>query len=112
MLFRTPSRPPVSQVLSLPDLDPKIVEQDPALALSELGPGFVEELVVADLNMGEATALYADKSLLDGYALSSWWREGMARVKVHGRGGSLAKGKVATKLQRYENEKLEISDDF
>lgn len=71
-----------------------------------------EELVVADLNMGEATALYADKSLLDGYALSSWWREGMARVKVHGRGGSLAKGKVATKLQRYENEKLEISDDF
>ena len=26
---------------------------------------------------------YANKSLLEHYALSPWWREGMKRVKVH-----------------------------
>lgn len=37
-----------------------------------------EALVVADLDLADATAAYADKSLLDGYAHSAMWKAATA----------------------------------
>ena len=41
---------------------------------------FAEELCVHSLDLTEATALYADKSLNGDYVLSGWWREGLGVV--------------------------------
>ena len=44
--------------------------------------GTYEEVIVYHtLDMAEANALYAQKSLLDSYAMSAWWREALPRVK-------------------------------
>jgi predicted amidohydrolase len=43
--------------------------------------GVYDEAVLChELDLGEATALYAHKSLLPEYALSGWWKDALARV--------------------------------
>ena len=41
-----------------------------------------EEMLTYELDTAEADALYANKSLLPEYALSSWWRDGLAQFKI------------------------------
>ena len=43
---------------------------------------WAEELCVHSLDLTEATAHYADKSLNSDYLLSGWWREGLGVVTV------------------------------
>ena len=46
--------------------------------------GFEEELIVANIDISEASASYARKSLLNDYQLSDWWRQGVDQfVKWH-----------------------------
>ena len=42
---------------------------------------YEEVLLTHTLDLDEATALYAEKSLLPEYALSGWWRAALQRVK-------------------------------
>ena len=41
---------------------------------------YEESLSVHAIDLDEASALYANKSLMPQYALSSWWKEALARV--------------------------------
>jgi predicted amidohydrolase len=40
-----------------------------------------DELLVQEIDLEDANALYAQKSLLPSYLLRDWWAEGAARVK-------------------------------
>ena len=44
---------------------------------------FDEEMVVHALQLADAHALYAQKSLLPEYAMARWWEEGVRSVVVH-----------------------------
>ena len=40
-----------------------------------------ESLSMLDLDLDEASALYANKTLSPQYALSGWWEEALSKVK-------------------------------
>ena len=44
---------------------------------------FEEEMVIAEIELDDAKAAYAHKSLLDSYFLAPWWKEAVQHVKVH-----------------------------
>jgi predicted amidohydrolase len=44
---------------------------------------YEEELLTWKADLSEACALYARKSLMEEYALSEWWADGVKRVRVH-----------------------------
>ena len=54
---------------------------DPTGIVQQEAGIYGECVLTHTLEIDEATALYADKSLLPGYALSDWWRTALARVK-------------------------------
>ena len=54
---------------------------DPTGVVVRMAGVYDEALLCHTLELGEATALYAHKSLRPEYALSAWWREALARVR-------------------------------
>ena len=43
---------------------------------------FSEDICVHEIELDEATALYANKSLEPGYAMQGWWQAGLEHVSV------------------------------
>ena len=54
---------------------------DPTGIVQQEADVYGESLLTQVLDIDQATALYADKSLLAEFALSGWWRTALTHVK-------------------------------
>ena len=53
------------------------------IALTTFQAGQDEEMILHRVDLGQAHATYALKSLRGDYCLSGWWRQQTASVHVH-----------------------------